>query len=314
MTEFIKKIRLDVSPEANKVAFAKFGKRVHDTMSDFLPSFKIDSDSALPKTFNKFNKTLTTTVKEFDNLFEEVKDDNGNLLSFSEKLVMDFKNIGHDLIDTFISGFAKQIGKAFDEFDKMIDQSFLTNKTTRSNMFAYGFSTAESYGFEKTLGTMNIDKDDLMYMNEYQTNMFNELFKNYTDQYTKLADQGFFEKMQEYQLETQEFRDNFTYKVMEWIIHNKDKIMGFIDFSEKVLTIFLDVVSGIMDFFHISRSMPTETVPASDVISKYTGGDVSNQNININSTFNGVNMNNMTDVASTVGLSYEQLVQILLGG
>lgn len=290
---------LELIPQVNKQAKDKAKKDLDEiqekrlqkftkAITGFNDMFKLSGESAVSRQFNGFIDSLNSTFNDFSE---------------------GFKKGMSSILTKFVKSIADQIGKALDELDNMMQYQYLTGDN-RELAFKYGFDPSQQYAFEKALGTMGISEDDLMYMTDKQADKFNELFGHYTKKYNELADSGYFEKLQEYQWEEQEFRQNFTYEVMKWVIDNKSAIMGFMDLSLTFLKGILSIVEWLGNIFgHKDKQV---AMTAADVIQQYSGNKTTN--VTQHNNFNGVNMDNATSVANTVGLSYEQLVNVLLKG
>lgn len=114
---------------------------------------------------------------------------------------------------------------AWSELQSLVEYSKLSTKDVREQMFTYGFTFAENYAFDKTMGLLRLDDiEDVWYLNDQEQQKFREKFAEYTERYNQLYDQGFFEDMQEYNWEMEEFKEDLRYSIIQWMVDNKDII------------------------------------------------------------------------------------------
>lgn len=181
------------------------------------------------------------------------------------------------------------------ELNNMLQSSLLTNAKTRENVFTYGMSGAESYGFEKAKGLLGIQNDsDLMYMNSQQSKLFQESMKKYADKYSELYDKGYFEEMLEFQVEMDMFRQDVQLALIRMFLDNKETIIsGFnalMDIAQKVTSI-LNWIGG------------RQSATASEVLNNY-----STKNVSVDTTFNitgDISKENATTIGTQVSDYWE---------
>ena len=197
------------------------------------------------------------------------------------------KELGKSINNAFTSGtkfLQKSLGLSWislktilddslKELNNMLQSSLLTNATTRKNVFTYGMSGAESYGFEKAKGLLGIQSDsDLMYMNAQQSQLFQESMKKYADKYSELYDKGYFEEMLEFQVEMDMFRQDVQLALIRMFLDNKETIIsGF-----NALMVIAQKVTSILDWIGGRQS-----ATASEVLNNY-----STKNVSVDTTFN----------------------------
>lgn len=222
---------------------------------------------------------------------------NNEVLAALKKGPEGFGNlIGQKIYGALKSG-ADYLAKVFDDFNEIVQNSYLTNATTRRNAFSYGMTSAESFGFEKAKGLLNIQNtEDLMYMNDFQSKKFRELMSKYTEQYSKLYEQGFFDKMLEFQIAQEDFKFNFEMKVMELFMQNKDLIINALD-------AILDIANWVMSI------LPNVSGTSDSIIN-----EINSKKISVDTTFNisgDVNKQMLINAGQqTVGLMEEQIYNL----
>lgn len=167
----------------------------------------------------------------------------------------------------FLQGIANVFEDAWGEFKSIMQSSFMTNRTTRENMFAYGMSAAESYGFEQAKSMLGIQsEEDLWYMNQQQREQFQQIMTTYAEKYNELADSGFFETMLDYEIEMQEFKKDVQLSIVEFIMGNKETIKTFMKLSIQFLKTIMEGVNWLVDKFTDRRTTDEEKAANIDSI------------------------------------------------
>ncbi len=284
MKDYVKQIELLLKPKIDDEA----GKKAEKKIVSFSDAFK-----------KEFNQVLGG--------------DKGK--SFGEALGQHF---GAKLTDTLNSAWdslKKVLSDAWKELGNMVDYSLLSNSKTRDIAFTYGFSGSQAYGFETAKELMGIENDeDLMYMTGEQWSQFSELFSKYTDKYSDLYDSGFFEEYRKFQVEMQDFKQEFQMEFIKVIMDNKDTIIAGMKAIVSLADAVLSILSWLMDTFgRGSATTSSERLSATnDIINSY-GGSTSNAttyNNNINQTFNNVSKEDQSWLANVGSMTYEQLCQM----
>ena len=321
---FLKNIELNFKPSKKSL------DDIEDTLSKLGSKLKLSEDQ----------KKAITNLKSLKNEIAELESIISDLGNTDDKLVKDIKNeldkkvkeynklLGKDeqkekvkeitteikglLVDDLIKlgtkfvGDLRQIFKdAWKELDNTLQYSLLSNEQTRNLAFGYGFSASQAYGFSKALSVTGINNEEnLMYANAEQLKLFKEAFEKYSDKYEKIYDSGLFNKMYEYQVEMEEFKEDMKLEVVEFFVDNKDTIkdgmMALMDISKVVLDIF-----SFMFGTYNSR-----VSAASDVISSYSS--VTN-NVSVSNTFNGIDAGNQQNLARLGAMTTEQLMASIGG-
>lgn len=208
----------------------------------------------------------------------------GNLKTqFLNKLV--------DLANSFLSNIGNLFKEAWGELDTMLRSSLLSDANTRENIFSYGFSASESYGFDKAKQMLGIQsEEDLMYMNETQRSKFEEVMTKYSEKYEALYNSGFFDKYLEFQIEMEEFKLDMQMEVIEFFMDNKNTIKKFMELSMNAMEFIVDALGWLIGFFGKSERTTNEDKLSNinDIISSYTSNSTNIiQNFNNNNSFNG---------------------------
>lgn len=177
------------------------------------------------------------------------------------------------ILDLSWDNLSDVLKDSIEEFEKVVDSSFLTNATTRKNAFTYGMSASQSYGFEKAKSMLGVTDESLMYMNQTQTQQFQRVMTKYTEKYNQLYDQGFFEKELEFQIARKEFELDVKLAISQILVDNKDLI---IDALNGIITI-VGWVSQISNALHGPK-----VASVGDIVnnSNYS------RNISVDNTFN----------------------------
>ena len=125
----------------------------------------------------------------------------------------------------FIDAFKGAFKDSISEMKNMLEYSQLSSSHTRDLAFGYGFSSSQAYGFNQALRAVGLkDEEDLFYANTQELTQFRKSFEKYSNYYEDLYNSGFFDTMQDYQFEMQDFKMSLTQEVIQFFVHNKDLI------------------------------------------------------------------------------------------
>lgn len=215
---------------------------------------------------------------------------------------------------TAFDEFAKIVDNALDELDNMLEFSQLSSEKTREYAFGYGMSSSQAYGFEKAMQLVGLSsEEDLWYMNPQEQRQFYEAMTKYSERYSQLYDQGFFETLQEYQYEMEEFKLDMQLEVIEFFMDNKDTIMTVLKFLMSAGEFIVKALGWIVDFFNMGeRSTSQRTADTMDIINSHSISN-SQTNVKIDNTFNNVSKSDQTWLANAGAMTYEQVVRALGG-
>lgn len=214
------------------------------------------------------------------------------------------------LIDSFVDTFKN----AWKEMSSMLDYSQMTDSAIRDLKLTYGFSSAQAYGWSKAQTLTGItSEEDLYYANDQQLAEFKEAFEKYSDYYTNLAESGYFEQLEEFNYEMDNFKTEMQQQVIQFFIENKDIITS----GMKAILTISSAVLNIASFMFGGNS--SDVASTSDVLSKYSQ-TTTNSNISV-SISNNNEFNNVDDSQSTTNAInsasnsiYRQIIQALQGG
>lgn len=215
--------------------------------------------------------------------------------------------------DTAISALGTIFKNSFKELNKLVSSSRLSNKATREKLFQYGMTASESYGLEKAMTLVGItDIEDVMWLQADQQKVFQEKLLQETERYQKLYDSGYFQKMQQYQWDMANFRDDLEYEFMDFFVENKELIMDLLkivaESAQTGVKILGTIAKGLIGTQAISdaeRSSQTKEL---------FYGKGSTLNVNIDNTFNNVAKSDQTWLANAGEMTYEQLIRVLQKG
>lgn len=227
---------------------------------------------------------------------------------FTDKL----KSIGADFIDK-----TKQVfSDAWNELSNILSYSQLTDSSVREQAFTYGFNPAENYAFSKSLDFMGLSGiDDMFYMNQQQREKFLGLFTKYQEKYSSLYDSGFFDTMQDFKWEMQEFKEDFVYSIADFMMENKDVIKTVlqcvIDVSEWILTVFASFINSIT-----GNNKRTESDKAAMRAAIFGTNNTTTTNNNMNmkfdNTFNITESTNQEALSHSGAMTYESIIRALV--
>lgn len=227
-------------------------------------------------------------VKKLSIFLDLDKDVKGNVEAIRKLLNKEFKMQISSIGKNFLSSLSNVFKNAWMQFNDTFQSSFLTNATTRDNIFGYGFSMAESYGFEQAKQLLGIQsEEDLWYMNNAQKTQFQNIMTKYAERYSTLYDSGFFNDYLDYQIAMEEFKLDVQTEIIEFFMANKDTIKTFMTYSIKALEVIVNAISWITDRFNPGVSVEAKTANISDIVNGGGTRNVINQTFSNNNTFNG---------------------------
>lgn len=199
-----------------------------------------------------------------------------------------FKTMGIDLTN-IMSGALEVIRKALSEegiASYNTTTSLFTNAEARTQQMKYGLSSASNYALKQTMGMLNMrNDDDLMYMNQAQKEVFNNLMDKYKTWYENLESTGAMEKLQEAQLEFKMLKEELAYKLLNWFAEHKDEIFNALEVIMTVVEWIADAILNVLNFFGKGASSSASALASSDnsLTNNYSNKTV---NVNVNTTNN----------------------------
>lgn len=211
----------------------------------------------------------------------------------------------------FIGAFKDAFSNSIEEMKSMLEYSQLSSSRTRELAFGYGFSSSQAYGFTQALKAVGLENEEnLLYAKTQELAQFRKAFEKYSNYYENLYNSGFFEIMQDYQFEMQDFKMELTQEVIQFFINNKDLIKdgmkGLLEISKTLLQLFSWLVSA---FGNANQALET-----SEILSQYSNVTNNSRTVSINNNFNGVGKNDERWLADMGNLTYAQVIEALGGG
>ena len=283
-------------------------KRIADAMQDYRTATGFDEDDNIkslrnmlaeavsdnPKLKDAYAELLMSAEEKVAKEKEEeeaalLKEEDDKRNAFIKTIKQQVLNKAEDLAKSFLQGIANAFKDAWSELKNIMQSSFMTNSQTRENMFAYGMTAADSYGFEQAKSMLGINsEEDLWYMNQTQREQFRRVMTKYADKYNELADSGFFNTMLEYQIEMEEFKKDMQLSIVEFIMDNKDTIKEFMTATMQFLKVIMEGVSWLVDNFTDRRTTDEEKAANIDsILNSYTQNNKS-MTLNQTNTFNSI--------------------------
>lgn len=185
--------------------------------------------------------------------------------------------------------------------------SIFTNSSARETQMRYGLSSGQAYALTQTMSMLNMKNDeDLMYMNQQQKEVFNQLMNKYDAWYSEFQRSGAAEELQKAQLEFNMFKQELSYKLLNWFAANRDTIMTVLEGIMGLMQFTANVVSGILSVF--GKKASTASALTSDYTSSSYGGK--SINVNVQNTNNATaNLNNKKELEDALTLQNADLVK-----
>lgn len=223
----------------------------------------------------------------------------GNAL---KSMGFDFANASKDILNIISNALSSSgIGSY------AIGTSLFTNSSARTNQMKYGLSSSSNYAMMQTMSLLGMSSDeDLMYMNSNQREMFTALTNYYKARYNQLSKSGALETLQKAQIDFQIFKQEMSYKFLNWFSKNQDKIMKLITsvmnvmevtmpILIKIMTTIANVVARIGGVFGSSSSSYLEGASGTSINLSYT------QNNNVGSVGTSQQLNDILNQNASIG-------------
>ena len=250
---------------------------------------KLDSDLAKKKTkeLEKQLKLLKQPANRKDNMeavLNHAKDMAAKGLS---KLSDTFLN-GAMTLEEYISNAFSDAWSELKEMASYSSSTYMFNQSKINDAFNYGFNSAQSYAYNKVKGMTGWDVENLLtYGNEHQQKKFVEMMTKYAEKYNDLEQSGFFDTLNDFQIEMLDMKEEFTYEVAEFFVDNKDTIKQFMKTGLSFMEFMIKAVAAIGKVFGVNGTMSSseKSAAVSDIISNYT----TNANKTLNYTDNSNN-------------------------
>lgn len=245
----------------------------------------------------------------FKKIILSFKPDKESLKKVGEELN---KNLFKPTFDWALDKFKSIVTGALDDMKDMLEYSQLSNAHTRELAFGYGFSSSQAFGYDKALQAVGLSSmDDLMYANPQERQQFFEAFEKYSNKYDELYDSGFFEQMQEYQYEMEDFKFEMQMNIVEFFMQNKDTMIDMMEFAIDAAEVIISGFSWLINFLERGhhQSSSERAAAVSDVINSYSTSK--STNVSIDNTFNNVSSTDRSWLAHAGSLTYDQIIKAL---
>ena len=228
-----------------------------------------------------------------------------------------FKNLKQyfkDYIKYAALDFGKAIVNAFknawEEMSNMLQYSKLSDANTRNLAFTYGFSGSQAYGWDKAMSLLGYSsEEDLMYANAQELQQFRAAFEKYSSYYDDLAESGYFEQLQEYNVEMEDFKMEMQQSIIAFFIENKDLIMSAMKGVLEIAQFLIKSTSWLLGGNSSDRVAGT-----TDIISQYnTTSTSSNASLSVTNNFNNVDSSTSSTLSREAEYEYRQVIKALGG-
>lgn len=260
---------------------------------------------------------INILLNSMGQLTEEQKKSQTEMSKSITKSIKDsLTNILSTMEDFFSDMFLEAKERILDMASFDLSSSYFTNQSAREQALKYGImDPSQNYALTQTMSELGMQsEEDLTLMNPAQHEKFAERIGYWSGKYTELADKDFFNIVQTFQLEWNEFKSDFQLSIIEFFIENKHTIKtvltGLITFMQVTIT----TLGSILDFLQISQTSSQRTAYTNELIRQYST-DQSSTTVNINNTLNPASqvLTDKAMLAQAGQLSYAQLIEALKG-
>ena len=266
------------------------------------------------------------TAKEKQELQDKI-----DLGKLDWKKMIDWKTIGKKLGDSikdkiastlksFADSIKKTLSDALSEFDRMSQYNLKTslryNSEATEQAIKYGLSSAQNYALTRAKEDMNISfEEDLIYMGQDARDEFAKKIGYYSNEYQKIEDKGLFKKYEQYQMQRQDFENQKQMIIIEFFAENKDTIISFMEFSMKVLSSILNVMTWISSKLGKDKKVTEEDRASmlSDLVNSYSISNTKTANVKIDNSFTNIPLNQQSSYVKAGERVNEQLIESLDG-
>ena len=222
------------------------------------------------------------------------------LSKIAEKALKKLKEIADDSVD---------------ELHNVIDYSRLSNKDVREQAFEFGFSPAENYAYSKAMDVMGLSGfEDLYFLTEKQWKRFNDNFEKFSERYSNLYDEGFFESVEDYNYRLAEWEEEIKYEFLEFFVDNKELIMGSLDVLTELLGYVTAATRWLLKTFGGTSQDLDERKRArrvAEIINTQNGSTTKNTTVTFSPVFNGVGSETKASLDTSLSLVKEQILLAL---
>lgn len=207
------------------------------------------------------------------------------------------------------------VDDSVDELHNVIDYSRLSNKDVREQAFEFGFSPAENYAYSKAMDVMGLSGfEDLYFLTEKQWKRFNDNFEKFSERYSNLYDEGFFESVEDYNYRLAEWEEEIKYEFLEFFVDNKELIMGSLDVLTELLGYVTAATRWLLKTFGGTSQDLDERKRArrvAEIINTQNGSTTKNTTVTFSPVFNGVGSETKASLDTSLSLVKEQILLAL---
>lgn len=207
------------------------------------------------------------------------------------------------------------VDDSVDELHNVIDYSRLSNKDVREQAFEFGFSPSENYAYSKAMDVMGLSGfEDLYFLTEKQWKRFNDNFEKFSERYSNLYDEGFFESVEDYNYRLAEWEEEIKYEFLEFFVDNKELIMGGLDVLTELLGYVTAATRWLLKTFGGTSQDLDERKRArrvAEIINTQNGSTTKNTTVTFSPVFNGVGSETKASLDTSLSLVKEQILLAL---
>ena len=203
------------------------------------------------------------------------------------------------------------VDDSVDELHNVIDYSRLSNKDVREQAFEFGFSPAENYAYSKAMDVMGLSGfEDLYFLTEKQWKRFNDNFEKFSERYSNLYDEGFFESVEDYNYRLAEWEEDLKYTFLQFVVDNKEDVMDLLDLVENILETTVKMTSW---FFGESAGAKRRrrASEVAEIVGTGNSTTTKNTTVTFSPVFNGVGSETKASLDTSLSLVKEQILLAL---
>lgn len=290
----------------------KWQERITDIDAKLKDTTLTDEESKNLKSerdmLDKNVKSINAGQKAFQILGKTIKNVGNIAHTVFKAMGIDLKSIMTEVISNITSALNMKSGMA----TWNTGSSLITNSQARETRMKYGLSDNQAYALTQTmqmLGMSTNSDEDLMYMNQQQKQVFNELMNKYDSWYTEFKNSGAAEELQRAQLEFAMFKQEISYKLLNWFAEHRDTIMNILNFVMDTLENIFKLFEWLLNILPFSKSSSKSSATSSD---NYGSSTVANNNTNVyvtNTNNATANLNSKSELDTALNNSNADLVK-----
>lgn len=229
-----------------------------------------------------------------DDLPSKLKSISKGFQKFLEKHQLDLKSL---------------LKNAWGELETIMEFGKLSNRETRDLAFEYGFSSSQAYGYTKALKTTGLSSmEDLAFAKTAEKERFFEAFEKYSERYSQLYDDGFFEDMEEYNFEMAQFQEDMNLEIARFFMDNKELIQLGMRSLISLASFVTKSLGWVVNLLNGNPRIGGWT----DTATQYNNTNNSRKtDIKFYNNFNNVSKSDESWLSNAGSNAYEQLVRAL---